>query len=55
MSAVAELLPAMALRPALRGLGGSHATWYRRRAPRPPRIARVRPAPPLAPAQPVSA
>ncbi len=48
MSAVAELLPAMALRPALRGLGGSHATWYRRRAPRLPHIARVRPAPPLA-------
>lgn len=48
MSAVAELLPAMALRPALRGLGGSPATWYRRRAPRPLRLARVRPAPPLA-------
>ena len=48
MSAVAELVPAMALRPALRGLGGSHATWYRRRALRLQRLARVRPAPPLA-------
>ena len=48
MSAVAELVPGMALRPALRGLGGSHATWYRRRAPRACSLARVRPAPPLA-------
>jgi putative transposase len=48
MSAVAELVPGMALRPALRGLGGSHATWYRRRAPRLQRLTRARPAPPLA-------
>jgi putative transposase len=48
MSAVAELVPAMATRRALRALGAAHATWYRRRAPRGQRAARPRPAPPLA-------
>ncbi len=48
MSAVAELVPAMATRRALRALGGAHATWYRRRAPRVQRSARQRLAPPLA-------
>ncbi len=48
MSAVAKLVPGMTLRHALRGLGGSHATWYRRRAPRLERATRPRPAPPLA-------
>jgi len=48
MSAVAELLPAIPTRCALRVLGASHATWYRRRAPRQPHPARPRPAPPLA-------
>lgn len=48
MSAVAELVPAVATRRALRALGAAHATWYRRRAPRVPAPARPRPAPPLA-------
>jgi putative transposase len=48
LSAVAELVPAMATRRALRALGAAHATWYRRRAPRGQRVARQRPAPPLA-------
>ena len=48
LSAVAELVPAMATRRALRALGAAHATWYRRRAPRKPAVARPRPAPPLA-------
>ena len=48
MSAVAELVPAMTTRQALRALGASHATWYRRRAPRVPAATRARPAPPLA-------
>lgn len=48
MSAVAELVPAMATRRALRALGAAHATWYRRRAPRVQGSARPRPAPPLA-------
>ena len=48
MSAVAERAPGLALRPVLRALGGSHATWYRRHASRRQRTAQVRPAPPLA-------
>jgi putative transposase len=48
LSAVAELVPAIATRRALRALGAAHATWYRRRTPRGPRAARLRPAPPLA-------
>ena len=40
MSAAAELVPALAVRKALRALGGSHATWYRRRRPLRPRLAR---------------
>jgi putative transposase len=49
MSAVAELVPAMATRRALRALGAAHATWYRRRrAARKPAVVRSRPAPPLA-------
>ena len=48
MSAVAELVPALALRHATGALGASHATWYRRRAPRPARVRAARPAPPLA-------
>ena len=48
MSAVAELVPAMATRRALRALGAAHATWYRRRAPRRQGAAHPRPAPPLA-------
>lgn len=48
MSAVAELVPAVATRRALRVLGAAHATWYRRRAARPSAAARPRPAPPLA-------
>jgi putative transposase len=48
LSAVAELVPAMATRRALRALGAAHATWYRRRAPRKPAVARPRPASPLA-------
>lgn len=48
MSAVAELVPAMPTRRALRALGAAPATWYRRRAPRVPGVARPRPAPPLA-------
>jgi len=48
LSAVAELVPAMGTRRALRALGGAHATWYRRRALRVPRAVRPRPAPPLA-------
>ena len=45
---MAELVPAVATRRALRALGAAPATWYRRRAPRVPRAARPRPAPPLA-------
>ncbi len=45
MSAVAELVPAMPTRRALRALGAAHATWYRRRAPRVHAPARPRPAP----------
>jgi putative transposase len=48
LSAVAELVPALATRRALRALGASHATWYRRHAPRVHRTARPRLAPPLA-------
>jgi putative transposase len=48
MSAVAELVPMLPTRRALRALGGAHATWYRRRAPRSTRPRRPRPAPPLA-------
>jgi len=48
LSAVTELVPAMATRRALRALGAAHATWYRRRMPRGQRAARPRPAPPLA-------
>jgi putative transposase len=48
LSAVTELVPAMATRRALRALGAAPATWYRRCAPRQPAVARPRPAPPLA-------
>jgi putative transposase len=48
MSAVAELVPAIATRRALRALGASHATWYRRQRPRVPRAVSARPASPLA-------
>jgi putative transposase len=48
VSAVAELVPSMATRRALRALGAAHATWYRRRTPRGQSAARPRPAPPLA-------
>jgi len=48
MSAVAELLPAMPTRTALRALAAAPATWYRRRALRVVRPACSRPAPPLA-------
>ena len=48
MSAVAELVPAMATRRALRAFGAAPATWYRQRAPRGQPAARPRPAPPLA-------
>ncbi len=48
MRAVGELVPALPLRRATRTLGASHATWYRRRAPRPPCALRLRPLPPLA-------
>ena len=48
MNAVAELVPAMATRRALRALGAAHATWYRRRAARVQRVARPRRAPALA-------
>ena len=48
MSAVAELLPAMPTRTALRALTAAPATWYRRRALRVVRPACSRPAPPLA-------
>ena len=48
MNAVADLVPMIATRRALRALGAAHATWYRRRAPRRTLAARVRPAPPLA-------
>ncbi len=47
MSAAAELVPALPVRAALRVLGASHATWYRRRAPR-VRIERAAVVPPLA-------
>lgn len=49
MSAVAELVPALATRRALRALGAAPATWYRRRqAARRSAVARSRPTPPLA-------
>jgi putative transposase len=48
LSAVGELVPTMATRRALRALGAAHATWYRRRAAHGQRVARPRPAPPLA-------
>jgi putative transposase len=48
LSAVAELVPAVPARRALRALGGSSATWYRRRAPRLPAAMRRPAAPPLA-------
>jgi putative transposase len=48
LNAVAEMVPAIATRRALRTLGASHATWYRRRAPRVRRALRPRPVPPLA-------
>jgi putative transposase len=44
---VAELVPQIATRLALRAVGVSHATWYRRRAPRTARR-RSRAVPPLA-------
>jgi putative transposase len=47
MSAAAELMPQMGVRCALRTLGASHATWYRRQQPRPQRAQRQA-APPLA-------
>ena len=47
MSAAAELVPQMGVRGALRALGVSHATWYRRRQPGCVRVQR-RAAPPLA-------
>jgi putative transposase len=48
LSAVGELVPAVATRRALAAFGGAHATWYRRRAPRRPAALRRRLAPPLA-------
>jgi putative transposase len=49
LSAVAELVPAMTTRRALRALGAAPATWYRRRAaPRAAGKARTRAVPPLA-------
>ena len=48
MSAVAELVATVPARRALRALGGSSATWYRRRAPRLPGALRRRAVPPLA-------
>jgi putative transposase len=47
MSAAAELMPQMGVRCALRALGASHATWYRRQRPACARAQR-RAAPPLA-------
>jgi putative transposase len=47
MSAAAELMPQMGVRAALRALGASHATWYRRQRPASARVQR-RAAPPLA-------
>lgn len=41
-------MPALPVRRALRALGASHATWYRRRSPGRHRAARGRVAPPLA-------
>ncbi len=48
MSAVAELVSSVPTRRALRALGGSPATWYRRRAPRLLGAQRRRVVPPLA-------
>ena len=48
MSAAAELVRALPVRRALRALGASPATWYRRRAPRLPSPVRPRTVPPLA-------
>jgi putative transposase len=48
LSAVAELVPAIPTRQALRALGAAHATWYRRLAPRYRAPGRAQPAPPLA-------
>jgi putative transposase len=45
---VAELVPQIATRQVLRALGASHATWYRRRAPRAARLRRQAVLPPLA-------
>jgi putative transposase len=45
---VAELVPQIATRHALRALGASHATWYRRRAPRAARLRSRAVPPPLA-------
>jgi len=47
MNAATELVPQMGVRGALRALGASHATWYRRRQPACVRVQR-RVAPPLA-------
>ena len=41
-------MPALPVRRALRALGGSHATWYRRRSPKRAKGERVRTTPPLA-------
>jgi transposase-like protein len=48
LSAVAELAPQIATRRVLRALGASHATWYRRRAPRSARLRSRAVPPPLA-------
>jgi putative transposase len=48
LSAVAELVSTVPARRALAALGGSPATWYRRRAPRLPGALRRRALPPLA-------
>jgi len=48
LSAAAELVSGLPARRALRALGASHATWYRRCAPRRAGVPRIRPAPPLA-------
>ncbi len=48
MSAVTELVPALPIRRAVRALGASHATWYRRQAPKRAKGEHARVAPPLA-------
>jgi hypothetical protein len=40
MSAAAQLMPQMGVRAALRALGASHATWYRRQHRRAHAVAR---------------